>query len=448
MSDGFDYPELAARLERGTFAGLDRDDKLRILAFLSVQVLACQQIDEMLSAADEEARKKASDFFQNVKRHYVSLRRDLKDAYTEQRKQLLDKYAAEAAKLAEAGESKASSPGKGTPKGTPKGSKKKKQQAAAAVADEATNGTASPGPGKGGAKNPVSKERDEIKARKVEALKAALQGYQAEDDKLQKEADQKERQHLVTIEHDLLPMRVSPLGKDRYHRRYWLFPTTKGVLIEPPVSKDFVTLSVSDANKPVAADDTNMEVTEEFLRSFENEPWRRVANAGELEQLLEALSPRGLREKELKAAIELRKDVITKSINAARAKRTQFWFNKKKAIDDTAEFLLGCARESVLNTEAQLWQNSMLEMPDRDAWRARATAATSVQELGALLINLLEQTPVRYLKKASDQEGTFFLGPPDEAAAPAADPAPAADAALAADTASATSGLPWFIYSC
>ena len=50
---------------------------------------------------------------------------------------------------------------------------------------------------------------------------------------------QAERNHTMELEQVLLPLRPSPLGYDRFCRRYWLFPNTRHVLVEPPTLAAF-----------------------------------------------------------------------------------------------------------------------------------------------------------------------------------------------------------------
>lgn len=252
--------------------------------------------------------------------------------------------------------------------------------------------------------------KDAFKAEKAEALRAEQQMYTVQEEGFQREQDLNEYEHAMAMERILLPLRACPLGRDRYHRRYWLLPHTRGLLLEPPILNDFVVVNEEATSDDTLHTGTNMEVTDEFIRIFEKEPWRRVTTTLEFDSLLNSLCVRGLREKALKTALEQRREAVTRSINASRKKTGRYWVSKK-VVDDTNEHRLALARVSLLDLEDQLWQGSIIDLEQREQWRAGVVQALSVQDLGVALLALQLAMPVKFMKPATESSTDFYLGP-------------------------------------
>lgn len=128
---------------------------------------------------------------------------------------------------------------------------------------------------------------------------------------------------------------ILPLGRDRLYRRYWIFPSAGALFVED----DFFGLTEDmleprpvpepktedlSAQSPVKPE----ELTEEH-RLYQstlvpvNRPnqWAFYSTSAELEQLIEALNPRGHRESMLRETLVQEKERINQLLSSAAAER-------------------------------------------------------------------------------------------------------------------------------
>lgn len=128
---------------------------------------------------------------------------------------------------------------------------------------------------------------------------------------------------------------ILPLGRDRLYRRYWLFPSAGALFVEddffgltedmlkPRPAPERETGDLSDQS-PVKTED----LAEEH-RSLQstlvpvNRPnqWAFYSTSAELEQLIEALNPRGHRESSLKESLVQEKERISQLLSSSAAER-------------------------------------------------------------------------------------------------------------------------------
>ncbi|XP_076834125.1 bromodomain adjacent to zinc finger domain protein 1A isoform X2 [Brachyhypopomus gauderio] len=128
---------------------------------------------------------------------------------------------------------------------------------------------------------------------------------------------------------------ILPLGRDRFYRRYWIFPSARALFVED----DFFGLT-EDMLEPRPA--AGPEAEENSLQSPEksgevaDEPelhpsasppvkrpnrWAFFSTPAELDQLMEALNPRGRRESVLKDALQQDKRRVTQLLSGCAAER-------------------------------------------------------------------------------------------------------------------------------
>lgn len=146
----------------------------------------------------------------------------------------------------------------------------------------------------------------------------------------------KEKELLERIHKAMACTYVLPLGKDRLYRRYWLFPSAGALFVED----DFFGLTedmleprptpepkMEDAlfvESPVKTNDTAKEpmlVHNTFPPVNRPNQWFLYNTAEEVEQLIEALNPRGHRESTLKETLLQEKERIIQLLDEKAAQR-------------------------------------------------------------------------------------------------------------------------------
>lgn len=129
---------------------------------------------------------------------------------------------------------------------------------------------------------------------------------------------------------------ILPLGRDRLYRRYWIFPSAGALFVED----DFFGLT-EDMLVPRPTPEAKMEelfsaesavktdaTTEELVLVQNTSPpvnranqWYFYSMPEEVEQLIEALNPRGHRESSLKETLLQEKQRITQLMDSNAAQR-------------------------------------------------------------------------------------------------------------------------------
>lgn len=170
---------------------------------------------------------------------------------------------------------------------------------------------------------------------------------------------QRERELLERIQKAAARTYILPLGRDRFYRRYWLFPSTAALFVED----DFfgVTEDMLLPQKPSSKGDPDSQQTpqqqqqqpqvekmetdevkteedgEEEAKPLQQEAeaaaqrcgppvkrpnqWAFYGSLAEVEELLEALNSRGHRESSLKEALQQEKERMAQLLDGATAPR-------------------------------------------------------------------------------------------------------------------------------
>ena len=201
------------------------------------------------------------------------------------------------------------------------------------------------------------------------------------------------RQHIAELECQLYPLTAAislqPVGEDRYHNRYWVFPSLPGLYVEhfKRQSLDSHTLPPSH---PLAGSDTptctclSSSPLHDLSLSCDS-GWSVVTCEDDLTALITALNPRGIRESKLKSNLEKMKDSLTDSVTQSpflapiADKPSLLPFNYTCA-NDCLELQL---REQLLDIEEKLYIGNLGHVKDatvnRKEWRERIENSGAAQ---------------------------------------------------------------------
>ncbi|KAM9465864.1 bromodomain adjacent to zinc finger domain protein 1A isoform 1-T3 [Clarias gariepinus] len=247
------------------------------------------------------------------------------------------------------------------------------------------------------------------KSKKVDGSTA--KGKQASEEELKnglspeelQQQQQKEKELLERIHKAAACTYILPLGRDRLYRRYWLFPSAGALFVEddffgltedmlkPRPAPERETGDLSDQS-PVKTED----LAEEH-RSLQstlvpvNRPnqWAFYSTSAELEQLIEALNPRGHRESSLKESLVQEKERISQLLSSSAAERyhhsdrvpteTKGSTGKVKNGSTPLESSVPAERhmenrlrDLLLDIEDRIYQGTLgsVKVMERGAWRA------------------------------------------------------------------------------
>uniref|UniRef100_A0A8C2CV90 Bromodomain adjacent to zinc finger domain protein 1A n=1 Tax=Cyprinus carpio TaxID=7962 RepID=A0A8C2CV90_CYPCA len=200
----------------------------------------------------------------------------------------------------------------------------------------------------------------------------------------------KEKELLERIQKAMACTYILPLGRDRLYRRYWIFPSAGALFVE----EDFFGLTedmleprptpepkieeLFSAESPVKTDGTTEEpVLIQNTSPPVNRPnqWFFYSTPEEVEQLIEALNPRGHRESSLKETLLQEKERIVQLMESRAAQRTL----KPKAGPSCPQstvpaerFMENRLRDLLLDIEDRIYQGTLgaIKVMDRNSWRA------------------------------------------------------------------------------
>lgn len=145
----------------------------------------------------------------------------------------------------------------------------------------------------------------------------------------------KEKELLERIHNAAACTYVLPLGRDRLYRRYWLFPSAGALFVE----EDFFGLTEDMLEpRPIPEPKSEDHCAQGPVKTVElaeehklhqstlvpvNRPnqWAFYSSSAELEQLIEALNPRGLRESTLKETLVQEKERISHLLSSTATER-------------------------------------------------------------------------------------------------------------------------------
>lgn len=170
-----------------------------------------------------------------------------------------------------------------------------------------------------------------------------------EEEGLKQEQQTKEKELIEKIQKAIACTNISPLGRDRLYRRYWLFPSVPGLFVEEDYSgltEDMLlprplTLQNSSqchiGDKSQAATKTESLKMESTSNGYQNLPvgaaehasrpiqkpnrWCFYSSQEQLNQLIVALNARGHRESALKEVLLQEKQRIYEQLNNFSAEK-------------------------------------------------------------------------------------------------------------------------------
>ncbi|NXC37634.1 BAZ1A protein, partial [Penelope pileata] len=241
----------------------------------------------------------------------------------------------------------------------------------------------------------------------------------AEDEEaLKQEQKKKEKELLEKIQNATACTNITPLGRDRMYRRYWIFPSIPGLFIEedysgltedmllprtssfqssvqsctnePQVfSKTGESLKSSESTSTVDQDSHTSVVVEVPRPVYKPNRWCFYSSREQLDQLLEALNSRGHRESALKETLLQEKSRIYEQLSSFPVEKFHIpdkpqsdirpplgrgrMQNAHDASHISAEKQLELRlRDFLLDIEDRIYQGTLgaIKVTDRQSWRA------------------------------------------------------------------------------
>uniref|UniRef100_A0A8C3GF11 Bromodomain adjacent to zinc finger domain protein 1A n=1 Tax=Cairina moschata TaxID=8855 RepID=A0A8C3GF11_CAIMO len=241
----------------------------------------------------------------------------------------------------------------------------------------------------------------------------------AEDEEaLKQEQQRKEKELLEKIQNATACTNITPLGRDRMYRRYWIFPSVPGLFIEedysgltedmllprtssfqnsvqsctnePQVfSKTGESLKSSESTSNIDQDSHTSVVVEVPRPVYKPNRWCFYSSREQLDQLLEALNSRGHRESALKETLLQEKNRIYEQLSSFPVEKFHIpdkpqsdirppsgrgrMQNAHDASHISAEKQLELRlRDFLLDIEDRIYQGTLgaIKVIDRQSWRA------------------------------------------------------------------------------
>ncbi|XP_026086004.1 bromodomain adjacent to zinc finger domain protein 1A-like isoform X2 [Carassius auratus] len=213
----------------------------------------------------------------------------------------------------------------------------------------------------------------------------------------------KEKELLERIQKAMACTYILPLGRDRLYRRYWIFPAAGALFVE----EDFFGLTedmldprptpepkieaLSSTESPVKTD----AITEDPMLVQNTSPpvnrpnqWFFYSTPEEVEQLIEALNPRGNRESSLKETLLQEKEHIVQLMDSKAVQRYHY---SDESLQETKtstlkpkvgpsytqstvpaeRFMENRLRDLLLDIEDRIYQGTLgaIKVMDRNSWR-------------------------------------------------------------------------------
>ncbi|XP_053638911.1 tyrosine-protein kinase BAZ1B isoform X2 [Cherax quadricarinatus] len=252
------------------------------------------------------------------------------------------------------------------------------------------------------------------------------------------EEEEKQRRLFVVQEYERVLMqkemliRLQPLGLDRNHDRYWLFNnTTPGLYVEKgwvdpnttyrikaesprkqqgglilngnedsgsdsddkPLATIKEELSTGSPRKETLLSRPKPLTQDEEIQTFPpvgQNMWFYYNSIKSVDELLQSLAEKGIRESRLKANIIQVKKQLENNL-------TKEW-NALEDLQDGALQLVESLREDIIQIEHELTEGWLGAVPNKEEWEKKAQQATSLQELGECLMEAQKSIHFKYLK--------------------------------------------------
>uniref|UniRef100_A0A670IT02 Bromodomain adjacent to zinc finger domain protein 1A n=1 Tax=Podarcis muralis TaxID=64176 RepID=A0A670IT02_PODMU len=210
-----------------------------------------------------------------------------------------------------------------------------------------------------------------------------------EEEALKQEQQAKERELTEKIQKATACTNISPLGRDRLYRRYWVFPSVPGLFVEEdysgltedmllPRPSSFQNNSLKTESTSNSHQDFHTGATVQVsLPIHKPNRWCFYSSQEQLNQLLAALNSRGYRESALKEILLQEKNRISKQLDSFRLPTLQFEIRGKTqntydAAPMSAEKQLELRlRDFLLDIEDRIYQGTLgcIKVADRQTWR-------------------------------------------------------------------------------
>ncbi|XP_046339571.1 tyrosine-protein kinase BAZ1B-like [Haliotis rufescens] len=256
-----------------------------------------------------------------------------------------------------------------------------------------------------------SAEREKKEKERKEQKEREYQEYRKQ---LEREKFAKTFKDGMTLARNVL--RQTPIGTDRNHCRYWLFNSTiPGLYIEKgwvnaaidyncqglgdrassapntPKKADSVT-SGSQPNTPSKLKKKKSETESTTPRPGQN-LWFSCDSVEDLDTLLKALQPRGIRESNLKSEIQKKYDDLSKAMTGTKTQ-------DKEVLDSeiTEDDLVNGFRKELIDAELRLRNGGLGGIPMFDEWEAKVSSATDIKDLGACLKEVQKNVAEKFFK--------------------------------------------------
>uniref|UniRef100_A0A8D0H262 Bromodomain adjacent to zinc finger domain protein 1A n=1 Tax=Sphenodon punctatus TaxID=8508 RepID=A0A8D0H262_SPHPU len=213
-----------------------------------------------------------------------------------------------------------------------------------------------------------------------------------EEEAIKLEQQKKEKELIEKIQKATACTNISPLGRDRMYRRYWIFPSVPGLFIEEDFSgltEDMLLPRQSsfqnNPSEPTSNidQDSDASIVVEVPRPVDKpNRWCFYGSRDQLDQLLEALNSRGHRECALKETLLQEKNRIYEQLNNfPRTPPTVACLEKSRGkiqnVHDISQIsaekqLERRLRDFLLDIEDRIFQGTLgtIKVTDRQAWRA------------------------------------------------------------------------------
>ncbi|XP_005096072.1 tyrosine-protein kinase BAZ1B [Aplysia californica] len=274
-----------------------------------------------------------------------------------------------------------------------------------------------------------------------ERQRAALREKEYQEEKKREKERKRQEQMDDAISLARMVLRQDPIGTDRNHDRYWVFTnTTPGLYVEKGWIGDCISYSVGKlkARKDELDDDDDVdESSEDEMDTSDKSPvvsqtgntplkvvyktkkhfieksaphsgqnlWFTYKSQKDLDGLLKALHPQGIRESLLKTEIKKRYDDMSRAIIQAQRMNLEL-----RDSDGDVEMVAGFKKE-LSDMELRLRNGGLGGVPKFDAWESRLMDTKEMSVMGKSLLEVKEGILDKFLQgfmkpvvKATDEE--------------------------------------------
>lgn len=166
--------------------------------------------------------------------------------------------------------------------------------------------------------------------------------------------------------------------------------------------------------------------TLEYVTEPENPPpaeWMRFTSVDQLNELIEALSERGVRERELRSTLQVFYKIIESRIHIPKTPHRKVKVGKPKIT--VVDQIIRSAKNDILKLEQKLNDGALCNIEDREGWGSHVEATTTPQEMSTCILELEAAVESRYFLLPEEEAGNdtddeeplthFYLGKPGSA---------------------------------